>query len=159
RRSFEPGSGGQIVQAIPTPTLKARAIVRAVSVTTSTTSTGTDCILALANDPAAVQVHGNGDLEANCGVAIDGGLDQNASGSAVGGITFNGSPSKINVSSLVVSSNSTGCPSVHCFLYNPATSPLPAANVFTNTATADPYASQVAAIFTTGPPAGVQSGG
>ena len=157
--SLEPGTSGRIVQAIPTPTLKARAIVRAVSQTTSTTKKGTDCILALANDPAAVLVHGNGDLEANCGVAIDGGLDQNATGTAVGGITFNGSPAKVNISNLVVSSSSTGCPSAHCFLYNPATSALPAANVFTKTATPDPYASQVAALFATAPPAGVQTSG
>jgi Flp pilus assembly protein TadG len=108
--SLQPGAAGQIVQAIPTPTLKARAIVRALSLTTSTTTKGTDCILALANDPAAVTIHGNGDLEANCGLAIDGGLDQNAKGTAVGGITFNGKPSQVNITSLVVSSSSTGCP-------------------------------------------------
>ena len=157
--SLEAGTAGHKVQAIPTPTLKARAIVRAVSQTISTTATGTDCILALANDPAAVLVHGNGDLEANCGVAIDGGRAQNASGTALGGITFNGSPSKVNISSLIVASSSTGCPGAHCFLYNPATSPLPAANIKMNTATPDPYASQVAAIFATAPPAGVQTGG
>jgi Flp pilus assembly protein TadG len=157
--SLRPETTGQIVQAITTPTLKARAIVRARSVTTSETTEGTDCILALANDPAAVTVHGNGDLAANCGVAIDGGLDQNASGTAVGGITFNGNPSRLHVSNLIVAANSTDCPGAHCFLYNPATSPLPAANVFTNTETPDPYASQVAALFATTPPAGVQTGG
>jgi hypothetical protein len=157
--SLEPAATGRLVQAIPTPTLKARAIVRAVSQTVSTTTEGTDCILALANDPAAVLVHGNGDLQANCGVAIDGGLDQNASGTPVGGITFDGSPSRVHISNLVVSSSSTNCPGAHCFLYNPATSALPAANVFTNTATPDPYASQVVALFATAPPAGVQTGG
>jgi len=159
RMSLEPRAAGQIVQAIPTPTLKARAIVRAISLTTSETNNGTDCILALANDPAAVLVHGNGDLEANCGIAIDGGRDQNDSGTAVGGITFNGSLSAVHISNLVVSSSSTNCPGAHCFRYNPATSALPAANVFTNTATPDPYASQVAALFATAPPAGVQTGG
>jgi Flp pilus assembly protein TadG len=154
--SLEPGTG-HIVQAIPTPTLKARAIVRAISLTSG--GKGTDCILALANDPAAVLVHGNGDLEANCGVAIDGGLAQNAKGTAVGGITFNGSPSVVHISNLIVASSSTNCPGAHCFLYNPATSALPAANVFTNTKTPDPYASQVAALFATAPPAGVQTGG
>jgi len=157
--SLEPGTTGRIVQAIPKPTLTARAIVRAVSQTVSTTKQGTDCILALANDAAAVLVHGNGDLQANCGVAIDGGLDQNASGTAVGGMTFDGSPSAVHIWNLVVSSSSTNCPGAHCFLYNPATSKLPAANVFTNTATPDPYASQVAVLFATAPPAGVQTGG
>jgi Flp pilus assembly protein TadG len=159
RMSLEPGTAGQLVQAIPTPTLKVRAIVRAISLTTSETNNGTDCILALANDPAAVLVHGNGDLEANCGVAIDGGRDQNVTGTAVGGITFNGAPSKVNISNLIVAASSTNCPGAHCFLYNPATSALPAANVFTNTATPDPYAFQVAALFATAPPAGVQTGG
>jgi Flp pilus assembly protein TadG len=157
--SLEPGAAGQIVQAIPIPTLKARAIVRAISLTTSETNNGTDCILALANDPTAVLVHGNGDLEANCGIAIDGGRDQNVSGTAVGGITFNGAPSRVHITNLIVAASSTGCPGAHCFLYNPATSALPAANVFTNTATRDPYASQVAALFATAPPAGVQTGG
>jgi Flp pilus assembly protein TadG len=157
--SLEPGTGPQIVKAIPTPTLKARAVVRAVSQTVSNTTSGTDCILALANDPGAITVHGNGDLEANCGVAIDGGRDQNVSGTPRGGITFNGTPAKVNISNLVVSSSSTNCPGSHCFQYNPATSALPAANVFTNTATPDPYASQVAALFATAPPAGVQAGG
>lgn len=159
KMSLEPGTAGHLVQAIPTPTLKARAIVRAISQTTSTTKKGTDCILALANDPAAVLVHGNGDLEANCGVAIDGGLDQNAGGTAGGGITFNGKPSQVNISNLVVSSSSSGCPSAHCFLFNPATSALPASDVLTNTATPDPYASQVATLFATAPPAGVKTGG
>src|SRR5215472_9174568 len=155
--SLEPGTG-KLVQAIPTPTLKVRAIVRANAQQQTTTTKGTDCILALANDPAAVLVHGNGNLEANCGVAIDGGLDQNVSGTALGGITFNGTPSSIHVSNLIVASGSTGCPSSHCFLFNPSTSTLPASDVFTKTATVDPYASQIAALFTT-TPLGVQTGG
>ena len=155
--SFMPGAG-TLVQSIPTPTLIARATVAAKSHTQTTTTKGTDCILALANDPAAVLVHGNGNLEANCGVAIDGGLDQNVGGTAVGGITFNGSPSSIHVSNLIVASSSTGCPSVHCFLFSPSTSTLPASDVFTKTATVDPYASQIAALFTT-TPLGVQTGG
>jgi hypothetical protein len=159
RMSLEPRAARQIVQAIPTPTLKARAIIRAISLTTSETNEGTDCILALANDPSAVLVHGNGDLEANCGIAIDGGRDQNVSGAAVGGITFSGSPSRVYITNLIVAASSTGCPGAHSFLYNPATSALPAAKVFTNTATPDPYASQVAALFATAPPAGVQTGG
>jgi Flp pilus assembly protein TadG len=155
KASFMPGP--REIEGIPTPTLKARAIVSAKSQTQTTTSKGTDCILALANDPAAVTVHGNGDIEANCGLAIDGGLDQNVSGTALGGITFNGKPSQVNISNLIVASSSTGCPSAHCFLYN-STSALPASEVFTKTATADPYATQIAALFTT-TPLGVQTGG
>jgi Flp pilus assembly protein TadG len=155
--SLIPGAG-TLVQSIPTPTLIARATVAAKSQTQSTTTKGTDCILALANDPAAVLVHGNGNLEANCGVAIDGGLDQNIGGTAVGGITFNGAPSAIHVSNLVVSSSSTNCPGAHCFLFSPSTSALPASQVFTKTATADPYASAIAALFQT-TPLGVQTGG
>jgi Flp pilus assembly protein TadG len=155
--SLEPGAG-KLVQAIPTPTLKVRAIVRANAQQQTTTTKGTDCILALANDPAAVLVHGNGNLEANCGVAIDGGLDQNVSGTALGGITFNGTPSSIHVSNLIVASGSTGCPSSHCFLFNPPTTALPASQVFKQTATVDPYAAAITALFKT-TPLGVQTGG
>jgi Flp pilus assembly protein TadG len=156
KASFMPG--GHVIKAIPTPTLKARAIVTANSQTQTTTTKGKDCILALANDSAAITVHGNGNLEANCGVAVDGGIDQNISGTAVGGITFNGAPSSIHVSNLIVAASSTGCPSSHCFLYNPTTSALPASEVFTKTATADPYATPIAALFTT-TPLGVKTGG
>jgi Putative Flp pilus-assembly TadE/G-like len=152
--SLEPGAGG-FVQSIPTPTLKARAIVSAISQTTTTTTNGTDCILALANDTQAVLVHGNGNLQANCGIAIDGGRDQNVNGTPLGGITFNGSPSIAHITNLVVASNSTGCPSSHCFLYNPSTTALPASAILTNTATPDPYASLT---FPT-VPLGVQTGG
>jgi len=155
KASFMPGV--RAIESIPTPTLAARAIVSAKSQTQTTTSKGTDCILALANDPAAVLVHGKGNLETNFGVAIDGGLDQNVSGTAVGGITFNGSPAAVHISNLIVTSSSTGCPSAQCFLYN-STSALPASEVFTKTATADPYAAQIAALFQT-TPLGVQTGG
>jgi Flp pilus assembly protein TadG len=154
QKSLEPRALGR-VQSIPTPTLKARAIVTATSNTTTQTVNGTDCVLALANDPQAVLVHGNGDLKANCGIAVDGGRDQNVSGTPLGGITFNGAPSQANITNLVVAANSTGCPSSHCFLYSPSTSALPASAIHTNTATPDPYASMV---FPT-PPFGVQTGG
>jgi Flp pilus assembly protein TadG len=156
KASFEPGS--HMVKAIPTPTLKARAIVAVNEQVQSTTNKGTDCILALANDPAAVTVHGNGNIEANCGLAVDGGIDQNVSGTAVGGITFNGAPSAVHISNLIVAASSTGCPGAHCFLYTPFTSALPASDVFTKTATSDPYATQIAALFTT-TPLGVKTGG
>lgn len=155
--SLMPGASS-IVQSIPTPTLKARATVSAKSQTQTTTTKGTDCVLALANDAAAVLIHGNGNLEANCGVAIDGGLDQNVSGTAVGGITFNGSPAVLHVSNLVVAASSTNCPGSQCFLFSPSTSLLPASEVFTKTATIDPYAAQIAALFKT-TPLGLQTGG
>ena len=156
KASFMPGAG--VVQSIPTPTLLARAIVSAKNQSQTTITKGSDCILALANDTAAITVHGNGNLDANCGVAVDGGIDQNVSGTAVGGITFNGAPSSIHVSNLIVAASSTNCPGAHCFLYNPSTSALPASEVFTKTATADPYATQIAALFTT-TPLGVKTGG
>jgi Flp pilus assembly protein TadG len=149
---------GQIgkVQAIPTPTLLARAIVSANS--TTTTTNGGDCILALANSTSAVLVHGNGDLTAKCGVSVDGGRDQNV-GTPVGGITFNGAHAKINISALTISGppSSTVCPDggVHCQTYG-STAALPASAVFTNTATADPYAATLN--FPT-PPSGVKTGG
>jgi Flp pilus assembly protein TadG len=156
RMSLEPRAAGQIVQAIPTPTLKARAIVRAISQTTTETTSGTDCILALANDRQAVLVHGNGDLIARCGISIDGGRDQNVNGTPLGGITFSGANSKVNISALVVAANSTACPDggAHCQQYGSAAA-LPASAVLTNTETQDPYASMT---FPT-PPLGVQTGG
>jgi hypothetical protein len=156
RASLEPTSHIGGVQAIPTPTLKARAIVSAKSITTTTATNGVDCILALANDPQAVLVHGGGDLKAACGVSIDGGRDQNVSGAALGGITFNGANSKANISSLVVSANSTACPDggAHCQQFGSAAA-LPASAVQTNSATPDPYA----ALTYPTPPLGVQTGG
>jgi hypothetical protein len=156
RASLEPTTQIGGVQAIPTPTLKARAVVSAKSITTTTATNGVDCILALANDPQAVLVHGGGDIKAACGLSIDGGRDQNVSGTALGGITFSGSNSKVNISSLVVSANSTNCPDggAHCQQYGSAAA-LPASAVLTNTATQDPYASLT---YPT-PPLGVQTGG
>jgi hypothetical protein len=158
KASLEPGSS--LVQSIPTPTLKARSIVTAKSTTTTTTTTGTDCILALANDTQAVLVHGNGDIRANCGLAVDGGRDQNVNGTPLGGITFNGNNAAVHLGQsgtpLVVAANSTGCPSSHCFYFNPSTTLLPVSAVKTNAATQDPYAATLN--FPT-PPSGVQNGG
>jgi Flp pilus assembly protein TadG len=158
KASLQPTGQVGKVQAIPTPTLVARAIVSAKSTTTTTTTNGTDCILALANSTSAVLVHGNGDLKANCGVSVDGGRDQNA-GTPVGGITFSGANAKINVSALTISGppSSTVCPDggAHCQQYGSATA-LPASAVLTNTATADPYAATLN--FPT-PPSGVQTAG
>jgi Flp pilus assembly protein TadG len=176
QKSLEPVTGhiGR-VQAIPTPTLKARAIV-SVNISTNTTppTKGGDCILALANDAGAVTIHGTpANLQAACGIAIDGGIDQNVSGTPKGGITFSGNPTihiGCNVISnptcpvltptpLVVAASSTGCPSAHCFWFNPSGTALPSSAVKTGTATPDPYAAQVATLFSTAPPAGVKTGG
>jgi Flp pilus assembly protein TadG len=156
-KSVEPMALGR-VQPIPTPTLMARAIVTATSNTTTTTGKGADCVLALANDPQAVLLHGNGILKANCGIAIDGGRDQNVSGTPLGGITFNGNAknTQVQITNLVVASNGTGCPSAYCFLYSPSTTALPASAIKTNTATLDPYAATLN--FPT-PPSGVKTGG
>jgi hypothetical protein len=119
----------------------ARAVVSANSRTTTTTTNGADCILTLANATNAVQVSGNGDIKAACGISIDGGRDQKVSGTPVGGITFNGANSKVNITSLVVSANSAACPDggAHCQLFGSAAA-LPASAVLKNTATLDPYA-------------------
>ena len=133
------------VRAIPAPTLLARAIVTAKSTTQTTTTPGTDCVLALANDKQAIIVHGNkASITANCGLAVDGGRDQNVNGTPVGGISLNGG-AKVNISSLVIAGppSSTICPDggAQCRQYNGT--PLPAAAVHTNTPTLDPYASMV----------------
>jgi Flp pilus assembly protein TadG len=155
KMSLEP-STANLVQSIPGPTIGARAIVSANSQTQTITKEGTDCVLALANDSQAVLVHGNGDLQARCGLAVDGGIDQNVSGTAHGGISFSGSHAKINVSALVVAASSTNCPDsgAHCQQYG-SSAALPASAVYTSTATQDPYASMT---FPT-PPLGVQTGG
>jgi Flp pilus assembly protein TadG len=160
QKSLRPTGQLGKVQAIPTPTIKARAIVSAKSTTTTTTSNGTDCVLALANGTNAVTVSGNGILAAACGVSIDGGRDQNVSGTPLGGITFNGGHARVNISSLVVASGSTNCPDdgTHCQQAcspQPCTAPKLTA-ILTNTATQDPYAATLN--FPT-PPSGVRTGG
>jgi Flp pilus assembly protein TadG len=156
RDSLEPARQGH-VQRIPTPTLVARSIVSATSTTTTITNNGADCVLALANDPQAVLVHGNGDIQANCGLSIDGGIDQNPNGTALGGITFNGANAKINVSSLAVAASSSVCPDggSHCQQFG-STTALPATDVLTKTATEDPYSAGLG--FPT-PPYGVKTNG
>ena len=174
KASMMPGVG-QIVQAIPAPTLLARAIVSVHSQTITTTTGGTDCILSLANATNSVTVDGGADLVARCGVAIDGGLDQNPSTPVVGGITFNGSGAKAEVASLTIAGNYTenaecNTNAQHCYLWSATQSPpagtgsttaLPASNFYANTATQDPYAATVAAMFQSGgigvPPQGVAS--
>jgi Putative Flp pilus-assembly TadE/G-like len=171
KASFMP-SGLAKVQSIPTPTLKARAIVSLSESTQTVTTKGADCILALANATNAVTVEGGGDLVAKCGVAIDGGIDQNANGTPRGGINFAGANARAEVTSLVMTGNYTENQEClysngqHCYLYDSAhigssTTVLPAADFYPNTATQDPYAATVAAMFQSGgigvPPAGVAS--
>jgi len=88
KASFEPNGFGS-VKPIPTPTLYARSVVSVKSKLT-TTNTGVDCILALANDPSAILVRGNADQKAQCGVADDGGSDQNEGTPVRCGISYDG---------------------------------------------------------------------
>ena len=175
KASFRPGVG-KLVQAIPAPTLMARSVVTILSQTKTETTAGADCILALANATNAVTVEGGGNLVAKCGIAIDGGIDQNASGTAIGGIHFNGSNSKTEATNLVMTGNYTenqecvDASGHHCYLWSATQSPpagtgsttlLPASDFYPNTATQDPYAATVAAMFQSGgigvPPQGVAS--
>jgi len=157
KESMEPTGRSFKVKSIPAPTLMARAVVSAKSTTTTTTTNGADCVLALANATNAIQVSGNGDLKAACGLAIDGGRDQNVSGTPLGGITFSGGHAAVNITTLVVASSSTNCPDTgaHCQKFG-STAALPASSVLTNTATQDPYAATLN--FPT-PPSGVKTGG
>jgi hypothetical protein len=157
--SIEPNGLGH-VQSIPAPTLLARAVVSVKSQTETVTRTGTDCILALANDAQAVLVHGNNaDIKGNCGLAIDGGRDQNVNGPPLGGISFSGAAAKVNISTLVIAgpATSTICPDngTHCQQFG-STAALPATAVKINTPTPDPYAAHLN--FPT-PPSGVQTNG
>jgi Flp pilus assembly protein TadG len=169
KASLEPGSSS-LVQSIPTPTLKARAIVSVVLKVTNNTPQGNSCILTLANDRNAIQVRGNGDIHANCGLLIDGGRDQNSrtpnfnstplcsdgTTPPCAGLTLSGSDAMVHISNLTVAASTTGpagssCPDPNrCFLYNPSTTVLPTSQIFANVATPDPFANR---IFTK--PAGV----
>jgi Flp pilus assembly protein TadG len=160
-RSLEPvGNLLGRVQSIPAPTLKTRAIVSVVLTLTANQSQGNSCILALANARNAIQVRGNGDIHANCGLLIDGGRTQNARTPNInsdplcsdgttppcGGLTLSGANANVHISSLTVAASTAGpsgssCPDAsRCFLYNPATSSLTTGNIFTNVETGDPFA-------------------
>jgi Flp pilus assembly protein TadG len=171
KASLEPGSSSP-VQSIPTPTLMARAVVSLPQATKTVTTNGADCILALANANNAVTVEGGADLVAKCGVAIDGGLDQWPGTPVLGGITFNGSGSKAEVTVLAIAANVTETQECvtnaqHCYLWDKnfptggSATLLPTADFKPSTATPDPYAAQVAAMFQSGgigvPPLGVAS--
>ena len=118
--SIEPNGFGS-VKAIPTPTLVARSVV---TVTLDfpppqPVVQGNSCILALANDRNAVQVRGNGNINARCDILIDGGRDQNArtpninsspacsDGTAApcGGLTLWGSNAKVAIDNLTVAAS------------------------------------------------------
>jgi hypothetical protein len=150
RASVEPSNRAGRVQAIPTPVLLARSVasVRSQLITTNSS----DCILALANDTQAILLHGQGDIQAKCGVAIDGGLDQNRGTPVVGGITFNGNGTAVNINKLNVAAATASCPDngTHCQQFG-STVPLPPSAVTTNKATLDPYLPQVTALFQTIP--------
>jgi len=158
--SMEPNGFGS-VKVIPTPTLVARSVV-SITINFSHTVQGNSCILALANDRNAIQVRGNGDIHANCGLLIDGGRNQNArtptinSGPACsdgttppcGGLTLSGNNAFVHITNLTTAASTAGptnssCPGARCFLYNPAITTLPTSAIFTNTATPDPYAGRM----------------
>ena len=155
KASLQPNGIGR-VQAIPTPVLGVRAVVSAKSQLKTTTSK--DCVLALANDPQAIFIHGNGDLQAQCGISIDGGLDQNAGTPVQGGITFSGANAIVNINTLNVAAKTANCPDngSHCQQFGSA-APLPASAVTTNEATPDPYAPQIIKLFQIPPPAGANA--
>jgi hypothetical protein len=128
------------------PTIKASAIVSIAIITTPPTGGG-GCVLALANAANAVQIRGNGNLQANCGLFVDGGIDQTVSGTPLGSLSFQSGSACANISSLTVAgSTSPGCPGGQClqFISNqtcstPSRPPqLPASAIKRNTATLSP---------------------
>jgi putative Flp pilus-assembly TadE/G-like protein len=159
--SMEPNGFGS-VKAIPTPTLVARSVVTITMDFPRPLPAGNSCILALANDRNAVQVRGNGNINARCGVLIDGGRNQNArtpninsspacsDGTAApcGGLTLWGSNAKVSINDLTVAASTAGpagasCPDANrCLVFN-TTTPLPTSKIFLNTATPDPYAGRI----------------
>jgi hypothetical protein len=162
KASMEPNGLGNI-KPIPTPTLVARAVVAIDLIITTTPPQGTSCILTLANDRNSIQVRGNGDIHANCGLLIDGGRDQNARTPNInsnplcsdgttppcGGLTLSGHNAMVHITNLTVAASTAGpaeesCPDpARCFLYNPPTTVLPTSAIFKNTATPDPYAARI----------------
>src|SRR5204863_4898242 len=121
--SFEPNGGS--IKPIPTPILVARSVVSVNLVTTIVPPTppqGSSCILTLANDRNAIQVRGNGDIHANCGLLIDGGRDQHARTPNINsnplcsdgttppcaGLTLSGSNAMVHITNLTVAASTAG---------------------------------------------------
>lgn len=131
------GTGG--VQFIPAPTLMARAVVGIKITTTGAMSTaGANCILAKANDPAAVYVQNNNNLISACGIAIDPGVFSDT----LGGISFKNPHDMVHLTSLTIAdttgfTTSTAQCSGHCFQYGTISTALQP----TLKATPDPYTS------------------
>jgi putative Flp pilus-assembly TadE/G-like protein len=161
KASMRPNGSGSVT-GIPTPTLFARSIV-SVKLARTASTTGSTCIIAMANDRNAIQVRGNGDIHANCGLEIDGGRDQNARTPTItstplcndgttppcGGLTLSGANAMVHISTLTVAANTAGptgssCPdATRCFLYNPTTSALTMSAIFPQTASPDPFAGRI----------------
>ena len=120
--------------SIPATTIGAYAI----AALTTSTSGGGECVLALANAANAVQVRGQGNLKANCGVAVDGGRSQNASGTPLGSLQLQGQ-GQVHISSLTIAgASSTACPaSANCQQFGQTANP-PAVPVTVNQATTAP---------------------
>jgi Putative Flp pilus-assembly TadE/G-like len=110
----------------------------AVSLATQTITTGGGgCVLALANAANAIQVRGNGNIQANCGISADGGRDQNVSGTPLGSLSLAGNAA-IHVSLLTVAASTAPCPGPKCFEFSPSTTLLPASAIAKNTPTQAP---------------------
>jgi hypothetical protein len=118
---------------IAEPNVGASAVVTWSS--TTVTSSGGGCVLGLANDPLAVLIRGNGNLQANCGLFVDGGRDQNVTVPPLGSLTFSGGNTSVHVSSLRVAASTAPCPGPKCFQFTPSTTLLPASAVSLNAAT------------------------
>jgi len=162
KTSFEPNGLG-VIKPIPTPTLVARSVVAINLIVTTVPPQGSSCILTLANARNAIQVRGNGDIHANCGLLIDGGRHQNArtpnlnsapncsdgTSPPCGGLTLSGSNAMVHITNLTTAANTAGpanqsCPDpTRCFLYNPSTTAMPTSAIFTNIETPDPYLGRV----------------
>jgi len=163
KAQLEPTASGMGVRPIPAARLAARSIVSIKLDLASNTPIGNSCILTLANARNAIQVRGGGDIHANCGLLIDGGRDQNARTPNInsnplctdgttppcGGLTLSGANALVHITNLTVAASTAGpsessCPDpTRCFLYNPATTVLPASAIFTSVATPDPFAGRI----------------
>ena len=159
QRSVRPTGTVGTVSAIPTPTLLARSVV-SVSLTLTSSTTGSSCILTLANARNSIQVRGGGDISANCGLLVDGGRAQNANATTCtdgtappcGGLGLAGGNATVHITKLTVAANTPGlagstCRTTppqdpRCFLFTPPGTLLPTNGtaIFTGITTPDPFA-------------------